>query len=305
MKERSVQQIIQENLLNAQRASLDSAYPVSECTRAVHAWSVRLEAHYHWLGAYRDEDKKRRAAILLLAEGVDDPRELLARFRVRMAQSTVYDKLYDARNRPDYSIAEEAAECLSLQGEKRSSLLMLLGWYDASEAPAGVTRRELLDDARNHDHWMGACGSSLEAVGPCLMLARGTMEKLRKEHEFIDPRTAFRVLITLWGCQSAQKRWESSCHCLGIHLLEDGRMDRIAGICAQAYVQLLPLYRRQAEPVSRGNGLKEQSADRLCEETAHKVFWGTMYRYLKKNDYTFGQSFSSAFFAGQRMENLV
>lgn len=304
MRERTVQQILQENLLNAQRAVEDTRYPVAECDRATNEWNSKLAKHYNWLSTYNDENKKRRAAIIQLVGGKVVPKELLSRLKTQIAQSTIYEKLYDARNRPDYSTATAAAKCLSLQGETRSCLLKLLGWYDTGENPIGVTRRALLDEARRNDQWMGACGRSIDSITQCLLLADGTMEKLRKDHELMEPRSIFRVLITLAGCKSFQMHGEDSFHCFGIHLLEDGKMDRIACICSQAYVQLLPIYRSQVEGMSLRKGMKDRAAELISEEKAHKVFWGTMYKCLKKYDYAFRANFSGAFFARQNMEKL-
>lgn len=307
MIHRPVEQIVQENLLNAQRASQGSPYPMSECSSITAAWDAELKEHYQWLVAY-DKGEKRKNAIIQLAGGQIDAKELFSRLSTQLKKTTIYEKMYDARKRPDSSTAEAAAQCLKLQGQARSQLLQLLGWHDAAGNSAGADRKKLLDDARQKDQWMGECGSSLERIAECLLLASGTMEKLRKNNELIDSYTAFRVLITLSGCRSVQEQGENAYHCFGIHKLEDGETDRIAVICARTYSLLYDCLLEQVihQTKTRGSRREEQDLDweRARVTDAHRVFWGMMYRCLKKQDLAFRKTFSSAFFAKQNMESL-
>jgi len=143
---------------------------------------------------------------------------------------------------------------------------------------------------------MGDCGKSLETIAACLMLARGTMEKLRINGKYIDSYTAFRVIITISGSESARQYGDDLYHFFGLQALEDGESDRIADICARAYTSLMDDLRAQITK----NGFFVKS-----EIAAHEIFWGMMYIYLKRNDRLFRKSFSNAFFSKKNMERLV
>lgn len=313
---RTVGQIVTENLNDSVRASRGSSWPVSERSRITAQWREKLREHYSWIIAYnkmaeREEDAgakrkekqvtKRERDLLRLVGGGISAKELFARLEGPLKKTTIYDKIYDARKRPSFSTAETAAQSLALQGEARSQLLQLLGWYAADGEQPKADRLQLLDDAREQDGWMGEC--SLEQIGECLMLARGTMEKLRKKEALIDSYTAFRVLITLAGCGSVQQLGDAAYHCMGIHRLEDGETDRIAVICGGIYSCLYDCLWEQLRAERPVRDMDQMwQRDRIVK--AHRVFWGMMYRLLKEQDYSSQKNHSGAFFAKQNMEDL-
>lgn len=285
-------QALQENLFNAQSAARETKYPVCEISSLIERWERELNDHYEWMASY-DKGEKRKNALIALVGGDQTGKELFRRLNSRLQKTCIYDKIYDARKRPDYATAEKAVQCFTCD---RQDLLRVLGWYDVQEGDKCFDRTALMDHARRQEHWMGECGRRLEDIAECLILARGTMEKLRINGKYVDSYTAFRVIITLSNCVSARVYGEDLYHFFGMQALEDGESDRIADICARAYAGLI-------------NGLQEQINRSVRyknnEVAAHKIFWVTMYICLKKNDKRFGKSFSNAFFSKINMEGLA
>lgn len=287
--------ILQENLFNAQSAARETRYPVCERSRLTAQWDQELSDHYQWMAGYVKGEKRKDALIRLLGGNLTGM-ELFNQLNSQIGKTCIYDKIFDARKRPDYNTAEAVVACFTGYTGIRQDLLRILGWYDVQDGDVCFDRVALMDDARRQEHWMGECGKSLENITECLMLARGTMEKLRKNGEYIDSYTAFRVIITLFGCKSAQKYGDDLYHFFGLQALEDGESDRIANICARAYTNLMDDLQAQS---------KKSDCIGKSEIVAHEIFWGMMYTCLKKNDKLFRKSFSNAFFSKKDMEGLV